>query len=74
MASCFEPTVNPPNSIATGPRYATSSELALSSRILAAPDDRALGTDDTRGTREVPSRAGESLWPIWARTGGKAVI
>ena len=24
MASCFEPTINPPNSFATGPRYASS--------------------------------------------------
>src|SRR6266849_7735715 len=39
-------------------------------RTLEAPDERPLGTDDSRGTRKIPPRHGRPLWSRRFGSGG----
>src|SRR5271167_946624 len=61
----FDPQQDPPRWFSRAPR---------SSLVLEAPDDGALGTDDTRGTREVPRRHSRALRPVSAtRVGAESL-
>ena len=51
--------------------FGASGPFRSSAVALASAHDRALGADDSRGTREVPPRAGEPLAPVRARIGVK---